>query len=179
MTDTLRELSDVELLLAYRRGDVDAFQTIYDRYGDRLYFYARSVTGGGEAAGDLVQEAFLRLMRLESAPADRPLAPFLFTVVRNLAVDARRRAAVRGRPIPAGPAAEGAVGFVEAALDVEDLVRALPAGQREVVLLKIYGGLTFAEIADVTAEQLSTVASRFRYALGKLAGLLADEGSAR
>lgn len=176
MTAPLLESSDVDLLLAHRGGDVEAFGALYDRYGDRLYFYARSLTGDGEAAEDLVQEAFLRLLRMESPrPGDR-LASFLFTVIRNLAVDARRRAAVRGRTLQARPADEGAP---DLAIDVEELLRTLPADQREVVLLKVYGGLTFAEISEVTTHKLPTIASRFRYALEKLAGPLASEGSGR
>jgi RNA polymerase sigma-70 factor, ECF subfamily len=163
------EVTDATLLLAYRRGDVDAFTTLYDRYEDRLFFYARTLTEDAGTAEDVIQEAFVRLLRVEPGGVGESLAPLLFTMVRNLATDTRRRAVVRERlhaerSSPAqteGPAS-----------DVADLLETLPADQREVVFLRIYSGLTFAEIADVTASKLQTVASRYRYALEKLASRL-------
>ena len=164
------EVTDAALLFAYRRGDLDAFTMLYDRYEDRLFFYARALTEDSGIAEDVVQEAFVRLLRVEPGGAGESLAPLLVTVARNLATDARRRAVVRERLH-----AERSSGArpPDAASDVGDLLEALPADQREVVFLKIYSGLTFAEIGEVTGSKLQTVASRYRYALEKLASHLA------
>ena len=51
----------------------------------------------------------------------------------------------------------------------------LPAEQREVVHLKVWEGMTFQEIADLTGESLNTAASRYRYAIEKLRTILAEE----
>ena len=56
------EVTDAALLLAYRRGDLDAFTTLYDRYEDRLFFYARTLTEDAGVAEDVIQEAFVRLL---------------------------------------------------------------------------------------------------------------------
>jgi RNA polymerase sigma-70 factor (ECF subfamily) len=168
--------TDAALLLAYRRGQLDAFTTLYDRYGDRLFFYVRTITDDASVAEDVVQEAFVRLLRVEPSGPEVPLAPFLFTAARNLAVDARRRDVVRDRArtsidsptLPPNPES-----------DFGDLIESLPPEQREVVFLKIHTGLTFAEIAEVTGLKLPTVASRYRYALEKLSGMLAGEGISR
>ena len=65
-----------------------------------------------------------------------------------------------------------------AAVDVEGVERALgelPGEQREVVVLKIWAGLTFSQIAEALGESANTVASRYRYGLEKLAVLLPPE----
>lgn len=163
------DVTDAALLLSYRRGDLDAFTTLYDRYEDRLFFYARTLTEDAGIAEDVVQEAFVRLLRVEPGGAGESLAPLLFTMVRNLATDARRRAVVRERlhaERSSAPRAEDQLS------EVGDLLEILPADQREVVFLKICSGLTFAEIGDVTGTKLQTVASRYRYALEKLASHL-------
>jgi RNA polymerase sigma-70 factor (ECF subfamily) len=170
------DASDAALLLAYRGGRLDAFTSLYDRYGDRLFFYVRTLLGNAEAAEDVVQEAFVRLLRVEPSGPEVPLAPFLFTAARNLAVDAQRRDGVRGKVEASAPAPGSAS---ESDSEFGDLLDTLPAEQREVVFLKIRTGLTFAEIAEVTGLKLPTVASRYRYALEKLSGLLAGEGISR
>jgi len=88
-------LSDAGLLLAYRRGRLEAFTTLYDRYGDRLFFYARTLTGSAELAEDVVQEAFVRLLaRPSPQPAERA---WLFKVGTNYVLEGRRTATRRGR----------------------------------------------------------------------------------
>ena len=52
----------------------------------------------------------------------------------------------------------------------------LPVAQREVVVLHVWGGLTFSEIADTLSISSNTVASRYRYALGKLREVLKPLG---
>lgn len=164
------DVTDAALLLAYRRGELDAFTTLYDRYEDRLYFYARTLTEDASIAEDVIQEAFVRLLRVEPGSAGESLAPLLFTMVRNLGVDARRRSVVRERMHAAHSSGARSE---KTASDLGDLLERLPADQREAVFLKIYSGLTFAEISEVTGTKLQTVASRYRTALEKLAPLLA------
>jgi RNA polymerase sigma-70 factor, ECF subfamily len=57
---------------------------------------------------------------------------------------------------------------VERTSEVQAALQALPAEQAEVVMLKIWEGLTFQEIATIMGESLNTIASRYRYALLKL-----------
>ena len=63
-----------------------------DRYERPLIRYAKWLLGDLETARDVVQETFLRLCREDPARVDGHLAPWLFTVFRNLALDARQRA---------------------------------------------------------------------------------------
>jgi len=155
------DVTDAELLARYRAGNVEAFRELYQRYARALLFYAR----GDE---DAVQEAFVRLLDRHDPAVSASAQAFLYTTVRNLVLDEKRKAAVRRRAVPALVRVEPDVDpeAVSAALD------RLPDDQREAVVLKTYAGLTFEEIAKVAGAPAPTVMSRYRYALEKLASLL-------
>jgi RNA polymerase sigma-70 factor (ECF subfamily) len=106
--------------------------------------------------------------------------------VRTLALDLRRsnsrrarREAVADIALPAGdtPIFDPSPEQKETADIVQDALRNLPEEQREVITLKLWGGLTFAEIATTTHSSINTVAGRYRYALNTLQKLLAPRRS--
>jgi RNA polymerase sigma-70 factor (ECF subfamily) len=68
--------------------------------------------------------------------------------------------------------AESVEGEVARREEVERALAGLPVEQREVVVLRIWGGLAFGEIAGVVGERTNTVAGRYRYGMEKLAGML-------
>jgi RNA polymerase sigma-70 factor (ECF subfamily) len=124
--------------------------------------YAKWLLGDLEAARDVVQETFLRLCREDQARIGGHLAPWLFTVCRNLALDAREKAA---RSAPLDP---DAVPPVACDLDerhdqrqalgqILDVLDTLPYNQREVVRLKFQGGLSYKEISAVTGLSVTNV----------------------
>ena len=145
-------------------GDADAFAALYDRLAARLLGAARTMIGSAPDAEDVVHDLFVDLARGRhrlAAVAD--LEAYVFTMLRH-AVGRRVLVEVahdRGRP---DHAAASALPDDELAAAVADL----PPEQREVVALKIDGGLTFAEIGRVMGTSLDTAASRYRYALTKL-----------
>ena len=108
----------------------------------------------------------------------------LFTMLRNAIRRRGRRTALDRRAVLAIAAGRRDSGsFTTPAAELPDdaiaaALAALPEAQREVVALKIDAGLTFAEIAVVTGTSLNTAASRYRYALEKLRGSLADREDA-
>ena len=158
-----------------RRNDPGAAAELYDEYSHALYAYALSLTGDAAASEDLVHDAFVRLIEYPQAPESDEA--FLFTVVRNRAIDLRRRGAVRREnPCPVPLRAEGPDAAVA---DVATLALGrLPEEQREAVVLKIYSGLTFADIGNLTGASTATAASRYRLGLEKMAGWLSQEMSA-
>lgn len=171
---------DGELFLRFRTGDLDALEALHRLHSRALYVFALSLTGNPAEAEDLVQEAFLRLIERDPGHPPRRIRPFLFALVRNAACDATRRARRQRNSIhlsvPAGasnnlprPLLEGIAQAVSAAL------AGLPEEQRQVVLLKVYGELTLAQIADLLDLPIGTVASRYRYGTGKLGEVLRKE----
>ena len=152
----------------------EPFADVYSRLGPSSYRLALAITGDPAAAEDAVQEAFVRVWRrrgnLDSAAR---LDGYLHRAVRNAALDQRRRSKARDT------LAKGAallIGTAESeAQDPERIAASLlrlPIDQREVVLLRVYEGLSFKEVAARVGAPLGTVHSRFRYAMERLRALL-------
>jgi RNA polymerase sigma-70 factor (ECF subfamily) len=113
---------------------------------------------------------------------DRAHVPLLYAAVRTIALDLRRsdtRRMNRETKSDVAILSEHAPHFDPALEDretnamLEKAVGELPPEQREVVTLRIWGGLTFAEIATATGETINTAAGRYRYALNNLQRTLA------
>lgn len=150
------------------------WQSWFDAYGRKLLLFARQWAWGGAEAEDLVQEAFVRFWRSPTRN-DADAHVQLFAMVRRAGLDHTRRTArreARERSAAAGaeelawftPTAEAA----EREAEMRGALEQLPPGQREVVVLKIWGGLTFEEIARTLEISPNTAASRYRYALEAL-----------
>jgi RNA polymerase sigma-70 factor (ECF subfamily) len=165
--------SDEDLLARYQGGDLDSFGELYRRHSRPLFLYLRVLTGDSAVAEDAVHEAFMRLLDRVSTTAIDCFRTYLYAAARHIVIDHGRRSEKRKSSEPlvvlrtAGPGAER--GLAE---DVSRAIASLPGDQREVVVLKVYADLTFAEIAQLTSQPPGTVMSRYRYALGKLARML-------
>ena len=145
-----------------------------------MYRVAMSMLYRREDAEDAVQEVFVALVRSRHRlSAIRDLEAYLFTALRRAAA---RGAARRARlPLISETAVEETAdpssqkGESSLCEDLERALRTLPAEQRDVIALKIDGGLTFAQIGQVMGTSGNTAASRYRYALEKLRELLNEE----
>lgn len=175
------ESSDGELVGRFRDGDLEALLGLYRRYSGPLYLYASSLTGDPASAEDLVQEAFVRLMSAGRERLRDSIRPFLYAIVRNLARDESRRSSIERGHAPALALRAIRTEFVDpgSLKRMEQVVTAalekLPGEQREAVVLKVYVGMTFDEIAELVGVPQGTAISRYRYAIEKLGSLLADQ----
>ena len=136
------------------------FARLIDSHGAPLVLYARQWC---DVAEDVVQEAFLKLVRLGQPPEDA--AAWLYRVVRNGALDAAKRARRRQRRESA--AARPVRWFVEPEVDgleadtaVAALERLAPE-RREVIVARHWGGLSFEQIAEVAGCSASTAFRRY------------------
>lgn len=132
-----------------------------DHHERPLIRYAKWLLGDLDMARDVVQETFLRLCREDPARVGEHLAPWLFTVCRNLALDARKKAA---RLAPLELAEVPVVDDLDEQHDarlalgrVLDVLETLPRNQREVVHLKFQAGLSYKEISAITELSTSNV----------------------
>ncbi len=189
---------DLERLsVAAARGDREAFRTMVDVTGGRLYSLANHLLGDAAEANDAVQEAYLRaylnLGRFQPRGAGACLA-WLRRITLNVCRDWLRTK----RPAPLGDlepyvSRDGSTGglagtwstsdaadpFESLALDDEDVrqaVRALPVMYREVVVLRYGHDLSYSEIARTLGEGENTVATRLRRALIMLRKGLSERG---
>ena len=141
--------------------------------GRRYLLFARSQTRCEADAHDLLQEALVEAWRRGDGtrPPDDAL---VFRTIRRRAVDLGRRNDRRTRRELAAPPWWTDEGALEPGLDAElaRAVAALPPALREAVVLKVWGGLTFREIAAALEVPAATAASRYRYALEHLRTVL-------
>ncbi|MCH8346117.1 MAG: sigma-70 family RNA polymerase sigma factor [Chloroflexi bacterium] len=183
-----KELGDEELMRRLFHKDKQAFEAIFDRYGDLVYSTALRVLRDAHLAEDISQEIFVRLWRKpESYVAERGrFLTWLISVTRNRAVDEIRSRGRRlrhetaspeeqEREIPAGEANDPALNaqLAEQARTVRAALTELPPEQRQVIELAYFGGLTQQEISDQLDQPLGTVKTRIRLGMQKLRAALA------
>ena len=170
--------NDEDLALAARRGNRAAFATLVRRHHSPLLGYLYRMTGGDRALGeDLVQETFLRILQnLDQYQHPRRFKPWLYAIATNLARDHYKRADTRRvEPMPHQNLNASGEDQPETRLLASDdgrhvaaALAALPAPQREVIVLRFYQELSLAEIAEALAIPLGTVKSRLSIGLQRL-----------
>jgi RNA polymerase sigma-70 factor, ECF subfamily len=194
-TIALGDCPDEDLMSRYAAGEVAAFEELLRRHERAVFNFIARFLGDRAAAEDLVQEVFLRVIKV--APRYKKKAKFrtwLFTIARNASIDRARRLTRRSevslnRSVSNDD--DGAT-FLDQLSDADAVdsagktVRAefrarlqaaldeLPDAQREVFAMREFGGLKFREIAEALGESENTIKSRMRYALEALRGHLAD-----
>lgn len=177
----------------FQQGDAAAFAPLMRRHLSGIYNFIARHTSPGPGAEDLSQEVFLRVVeRAGEFKHESRFATWLYSIARNLCIDALRKQAHRNHPSLDEPSDDGgtlrdqigdehpqATGervaqSREVAARIEAALRGLPEEQREVFLLREIAHLPFQEIARVTGSPENTVKSRMRYALERLQEALRD-----
>ncbi|MDA1044191.1 MAG: sigma-70 family RNA polymerase sigma factor [Verrucomicrobia bacterium] len=177
------EISDLELIQRLQRGDVSAFDALFEKYRRGILAYLRGLLGQHARAEEITQDVFLELVRsIATVDAARGASAWLFRVARNRAYDQLRR-----RKFEAGmdddsvlrlvdEQGEGAGETISAGLEQEDRARALDVAlrqldelEREILVMHYYGDLPFREIVR---RPLGTVLWKSRRSLEKLNSIM-------
>lgn len=182
--------TDEELVESFQRGDTSVFDLLVERWDRKIQGAIYRVVGPSEDARDLCQEAFLKAYRgLGTFKKDARFSSWLYQIALNVCRDRLRRR--RGRHLvsfddldeasqaASTPSVPTPLQLAEASDISHRVARAvadLPQDQREVIVLKEYQDLTFAEIADVLNLPLSTVKTRLYRGLVQLRERLEHEG---
>jgi RNA polymerase sigma-70 factor (ECF subfamily) len=171
-----REVEDPDLIAKARRGKVEAYNLLISRWEKRVFNYLLRLVGDREDALDLSQEAFLKAYQnLRQLQDPSRFGPWLFRIAHNEAFSHLRRK--RPEDPLEGQMDRSAAGPwalpIELSLAVETALSRLSAEQKEAVLLKIYQGFKFEEMAQILSCPVSTVKSRLYSALELLKEILA------
>jgi len=141
---------------------------LYRQHGAALLLFAMAITGERGRAQDALHQVFLKLIENGYLGRVQDKKAYLFACIRNAVLNERK---LQGRH---EPLETDSAWFSPPAKDItgeQNLRRALaalPDDQREIVVLHMWGDLTFSQIADLLNISSNTAASRYRYALGKL-----------
>jgi RNA polymerase sigma-70 factor (ECF subfamily) len=151
--------SDEALMLEFQRGSREAFEELFARYREPLYGFFRRRLESNARAEDLMQETFLAVIRATARYQPRSLVrTYLYAIaLKLLAVERRKQ--IRD-PLPAQPEPAPAPGRADQALWVRQAIQRLEPLEREILMLREFEQLSYAEIADLQRIPVNTVRSR-------------------
>jgi len=169
---------DADIRDLLRCDDADALMLIHQRYAGILHAIMLAVLGRSADADDALQNLYITIARHRARlAASEHLVRYLASMARNEALQVMRATQRRRReqPMPSDlVAGHGDPTIAEAGPQISTALMALPAAQREVVLLKIWQSQTFEAIAALLGISPNTAASRYRYAMDKLRNVLGE-----
>lgn len=148
--------------------NTEEIEDLYRRHGAALLLFAASISGDRGHAQDALHRVFLKLIENGTLNQATDKKAYLFACIRNALLNDRKR---ENRNAPLEIETKWFVPPERDYAGEQNLRRALgslPEDQREVVVLHIWGELTFAQIAELVGISANTAASRYRYALEKL-----------
>jgi RNA polymerase sigma-70 factor (ECF subfamily) len=154
----------------------NTIETWYHLHGAALLLFGTALAGDRGRAQDALHQLFLKLLEYTDLSQVTSVRTYLFSAYRNTIISRARRL---DRDLSLGLVGDSWFGvpnrnYVEE-LDLRQALASLPADQREVTILHIWGGLTFSEAAEVLGINPNTAAARYRYALAKLQDYLSEK----
>ena len=181
MNKTRSALSDQQLLSAYLSGDQHAISILIERHSKHVLDYIRMMVKNDELADDIYQETFIKVVRFIDDGRYTDNGKFLSWVLRiahNQVIDYFRQTKQQNNLTEADAgydilntkkladaSIEDRMVSEQTEADLRKLVDNLPAEQKEVVLMRYFGEMSFKEIAEQTNVSINTALGRMRYAL--------------
>ena len=184
----ITDQADEDLMVLYQKGEVRAFEVLLSRHRKPVYNFILRFVGDKETAEDILQEAFMRVIKgAEAYKRQAKFTTWLYTIARNLCVDQTRRRKHRKHAsldapmdtseesgtlmdvIPGNDMASDRKAVNKQLHEtMQQAIAGLSEEQREVFLMREFLDMPFKQIADVVGVPENTVKSRMRYALEKL-----------
>lgn len=173
-------MKETEKLIAQlRSNEVEAFDRLIERYGDRLYWHIRRVVVNHEDAEDVLQETFAKAYTSIAdfrGDSESSLTAWLYRIATNIAINVLRRRkkwafssldSVRGDLLATfeheiDPSAD------EIVVRLQKAILALPTKQRLVFNMRYYDELSFEQISQATGDSVSTLKTNYHYAVKKV-----------
>jgi RNA polymerase sigma factor (sigma-70 family) len=175
------ELTDNELVSRFISGEDGAIEAIICRYKSKLYTYINLTVKNQHLAEDIFQDTFVKVIKSlqEGKYQDNgKLLSWIMRIAHNLIIDHFRREKqinvrsnddfemdIFNSPRYSEATIEQELVNNQVMTDIRKLIDQLPPDQKEIILLRHYGGLSFKEIADQTNVSINTALGRMRYAI--------------
>ena len=177
------KITDQNLVTQYIQGNEACLEMLINRHKDRIFTTIILIVKDSYIAEDLFQESFIKIIKnLKKGKYNEEgkFLPWAIRIARNMAIDYFRK--MKRMPIVTGSDGEDVFRKIKLAVDnreeqmirheKESMVRAvinkLPEEQRQVLILRHYGDLSFKEIAAMTGVSINTALGRMRYALNNM-----------
>ncbi len=175
MALNLESADDSRIIDRVLDGDTNAFNLLVWQWEKPIYNYIYRMVGNRDDALDLCQESFLKAYRELGNLKDRDrFSSWLYRIAHNVCYSRFRKD--QGKTfVELDPNVGASRMPIENRLAVEKALSQLPDDQKEVVVLKVYQGLRFDEIAAVQDAPVSTVKSRLYMSFDKLKSVLGEQ----
>ena len=179
--ETLRRMTDEQLVVSYSEGNNQAFDILLSRYENRLFSYIYFIVRNNELAEDIFQDTFVKAIttiRQGRSTENGKFPAWITRIAHNLIIDYFRQE--KNENVVSNDDSEvdllNNINLSERTIeseiiegqikdDVRELVKLLPDNQREVVYMRFYQNLSFKEIAEATGASINTALGRMRYAI--------------
>ena len=176
-------LEDELLKLKFKGGDTGALAAIYDKYADYLLTLAGALLNDKNLAEDVLHDVFVNFAKTVTRFRLRgSLKAYLATSVINRSRDHMRKRKNTPTsldefqlPVSSGSGPESGMILKEQTLRLTDALGQLGDEQREVVVLRVKGGLKFRQIAALQGVSINAAQARYRYGIDKLRSILNSE----
>ena len=184
----LRELSDQELVKKFIQGDQLSIEVLINRHKSKVFTYIVLIVKNQQLAEDIFQDTVIKVIRSLKLGKYKDNGKFVSWVIRiahNLTIDHFRKekqiSTFSNEDYEADifnckKLSDGTIEDIlvekQIVSEVRLLIEELPEDQKQVILLRHYGGLSFKEIAEQTGVSINTALGRMRYALINLRKLI-------
>lgn len=179
--NTLKSMTDEELVVCYAQGNNAAFDTLLGRYKSSVYSYIYYIVQDKELAEDIFQETFVKVIvtiKQGGYTENGKFKAWIMRIAHNLVIDSfrqeRNENTISNDEVEVDlfnnrdlceETIEDSMVRRQVLSDVRKLVKHLPDNQREVLEMRYYQDLSFKEIADLTGVSINTALGRMRYAI--------------
>ena len=179
--NTLKSMTDEELVVCYAQGNNAAFDTLLGRYKSSVYSYIYYIVQVKELAEDIFQETFVKVIvtiKQGGYTENGKFKAWIMRIAHNLVIDSFRQErsenTISNDEVEVDlfnnrdlceETIEDSLVRRQVLSDVRKLVKHLPDNQREVLEMRYYQDLSFKEIADLTGVSINTALGRMRYAI--------------
>lgn len=185
-----QKISDRELVKQYVQGNEACLEMLINRHKDRIFTTIMLIVKDRYISEDIFQETFIKAIRtLKTGKYNEEgkFLPWIIRIARNLSIDHFRKS----KRMPMITSQEGEDVFrtmnisaenreekiirTQREEQVRDLIQQLPPEQKEVLILRHYGDLSFKEIAAITNVSINTALGRMRYALNNMRKIIEEK----
>jgi RNA polymerase sigma-70 factor (ECF subfamily) len=189
-----QKISDQVLITNYLKGNNASIEMLVNRYKDRVFTSILYVVRDSYIAEDIFQETFIKViksLKTKGYNDEGKFLPWVLRIARNMCIDYIRKM----KRMPEITDSENEDVMKKYQLNISNIeertvksetsewmqiaINRLPAEQREVLILRHYGELSFKEIAEVTQVSINTALGRMRYALTNLKKIIEDSQKAQ
>jgi RNA polymerase sigma factor (sigma-70 family) len=186
----VQKISDQELIHLYQQGNEACLETLIKRHKRNVYTAIYLLVKNRSLAEDIFQEAFIKIIhtiRSDKYNEEGKFGPWAARVARNLSIDYIRKMKrdvtvtdSEGNDIfnyihIAEESNEDKMIRSQSEHHIRQLVKQLPEEQRQVLIMRQWGNMSFKEIADVTGVSINTALGRMRYALNNLRKMMEQQ----